>query len=307
MACSMYRPDNCLLVHGGILIDDLTFPDGRVINGVLGGAALHALAGAALWDDDVLLLGGVGRDADQSVLPWMHEAGLSTAGLRIAGEFTPRNIFCYRADGSRTETPAFGAEHFARLQPGPDELISRWHIARGAYVFHDADWSFWQPVLQSLREHSAPLLWEISADSCRPECSSDIARIAGRIAALSLNLQEAIGIFGNRPWKVLVEDIRSLGAGVAFLRCGADGSIAIWAQDSVAIPAYPACVVDVTGAGNAYGGAALAGLAQGADPVRAARMGALAARLTLGQHGLFAPRDALVRAGARAALSGPTT
>src|SRR5271156_6328256 len=102
-----------LLVQGGILIDDLAFANGRVLDGVLGGAALHALAGAALWDDDVLLIGGVGRDANQNIVPWMRTAGLSEAGLRISGEFTPRNIFIYRTDGSRSETPVFGADHFA--------------------------------------------------------------------------------------------------------------------------------------------------------------------------------------------------
>lgn len=291
-----------LLVHGGILIDDLTFADGRSIDGVPGGAALYALAGAALWDEDVLLIGGVGRDAERHVLPWMRDAGLSAAGVRIAGEFTPRNIFVYRADGSRTETPALGPDHFARLQPGADELVSRLPRARGAYVFHDAEPAFWEPVLRAAREHRAVLLWEMAAESCSPDCLPEIARIAGGIAGLSLNLQEAADIFGEKPRHALIEDIRGLGAGVAFLRCGAEGSIVIWAQNTAAIPAYPASVVDATGAGNAYGGGALAGLARGAEPVRAAHMGALAARLALGQHGLFAPRDAGIRSGVYAAL-----
>lgn len=291
-----------VLVHGGILIDDLAFADGRTMDGVLGGAALHAAAGAALWDDDVLLIGGVGRDADDNVLPWMRTARLSTAGLRIAGEFTPRNIFVYRADGSRTETPAFGADHFARLQPGADELVSRLPGARGAYVFHNADPDFWAPVLRAARDSPAAILWEISAEACTPDRLGDIAAVAGKIAGLSLNLQEATAIFGEKPRRVLIDDVRRLGAGVTFLRCGGEGSIAIWAQGSTDVPAYPARVVDVTGAGNAYGGGALAALAQGADPVRAARMGALAARMAVGQHGLFAPRDDAVRASARAAL-----
>lgn len=292
-----------LLVHGGILIDDLTFVDGRTIEGVAGGAALYALAGAALWDEDVLLIGGVGRDAERHVLPWMRDAGLSTAGLRIAGEFTPRNILVYRADGSRTETPAFGADHFTGLQPGADELVSRLPRARGAYVFHDAEPNFWEPVLGAARKHGAPLLWEMSAESCRPECLPEIARVAGGIAGLSLNLQEATEIFGEKPREALIEDVRRLGAGVSFLRCGTEGSIVIWARNSAAVPAYPASVVDATGAGNAYGGGALAGLARGAEPVRAAHMGALAARLALGQHGLFDPRAASARSGACAALN----
>lgn len=296
-----------LLVHGGILIDDLAFSDGRVLAGVLGGAALHALAGAALWDDDVLLIGGVGRDAEQNILPWMRRAHLPTTGLKIAGEFTPRNILAYRADGSRTETPALGRDHFARLQPGADELVARMPGARGAYVFRDADPRFWTPVLHAAGGRAILLFWEISGEACTPACRSDIAAVAGKIAGLSLNLQEAADIFGDKPREDLISDVRSLGAGVAFLRCGAEGSVVIWSQDAVAVPAYPASVIDVTGAGNAYGGGALAGLADGADPVRAARMGALAARLAVGQHGLFAARDANVRAGVRAALNDPVS
>lgn len=292
-----------LLVHGGILIDDLTFVDGRTMEGVPGGAALYALAGAALWNENVLLIGGVGRDAERHILPWMRDAGLSTAGLRIDGEFTPRNILVYRADGSRTETPAFGVEHFAGLQPGADELIARLPGARGAYVFHDAEPGFWEPVLGAVRQHDVTLLWEISGESCRPERLPEIARIAGSVAGLSLNLREATDIFGEKPRRALIECIRGLGAAVAFLRCGAEGSIVIWAQSSAAVPAYPAAVVDATGAGNAYGGGALAGLARGAEPVRAAHMGALAARLALRQHGPFVPRDAGVRSGVYAALS----
>ena len=292
-----------LLVHGGILIDDLAFIDGRRLDGVLGGAALHALAGAALWDDDVLLIGGVGQDADVDILPWMDAAKLSSAALKIDGEFTPRNIFVYRADGTRTETPAFGPEHFARLQPGAVDLAARLPGARGAYVFRDADLEFWTPALAAARDHGVPLLWEISAEACTPSREADIATITHQIDGLSLNLEEAAAIFGAKSRRALIEDVRRLGARVAFLRCGAAGSVVIWAQETVSLPAYPAAVVDVTGAGNAYGGGALAGLANGADPVRAGQMGAIASRFALGQNGLFAPRDAAVRAVARDVLN----
>jgi len=81
----------------------------------------------------------------------------------------------------------------------------------------------------------------------------------------------------------------------------------ISAQDAVPVPAYPAFVMDVTGAGNAYGGGALAGLVGDGDPVRAGRMGAIAARLAVGQHGLFPPRDETVRADAYATLCNPVS
>ncbi len=292
-----------LLVLGGILIDDLTFADGRVRNGVMGGAALHALAGAALWDDDVVLIGGVGQDAEDTVLPWMRQARLSAEALLIGGEFTPRNIFVYHPYGSRTETTAFGPDHFARLQPGAQDLVSRMPWARGAYVFRDADPVFWAPVLHAARATQIPILWEISGESCNHARKQDIAAVASQIAGLSLNLDEATQIFGEKKQNDLIADVRALGAGAAFLRCGEAGSIVIWKNGASHIPAYPASVVDVTGAGNAYGGGALAGLVASGDPVRAGRMGAIAASLAIGQYGLFSPRDESIRALAHAPLA----
>ncbi len=293
-----------LLVCGAILIDDLAFADGRVLDGVLGGAAIYALAGAALWDDEVVLVSGGGQDAETRVLPWMRDAGLADTGLRLEGPFTPRNILVYRADGTRTETPAFGPDHFARLQPCAAEVARALAGARGAYVFHDADKAFWSKVVAAARANGALLLWEISSDICAQSRLPEIAAVAARVDALSINLEESRGLFGDLPMAGLVRGLRGLGAPATFLRCGEEGSFVVTPGDVVQLPAWPAEPVDVTGAGNAYGGGALAGLAAGAGPVRAGQMGAVAARLTLAQHGPFAPRDGAVRARARALLSG---
>jgi sugar/nucleoside kinase (ribokinase family) len=297
------NPHGPLLVCGGVLLDDLTFADGRTLDGVLGGAALHALAGAALWSDDVVLVSGAGLDAESHILPWMERAGLATDRLRLDGPFTPRNTLVYRAAAPRTETPVFGPEHFDRLQPTAADITACLPGAGGVYLFHDAGLAFWTPVLQAARAHGVPVLWEISADACEPGFFDQIATIAGQVAAVSINLEETIALFGAKPVAALTSDLRALGADVVFLRCGAEGSLVITADDITAIPALAADVVDVTGAGNAYGGAALAGLASG--PVQAARMGAIAARFAIAQHGPFEPRDPDIRALALAALGQP--
>jgi sugar/nucleoside kinase (ribokinase family) len=291
-----------LLVCGGVLIDDLTFADGRTLDGVLGGAALYALAGAALWRDDAVLVSGAGRDAEQHILPWMNDAGLSAEALRLEGPHTPRNILVYRQDGARTETPMFGPEHFQRLQPSALDIANVLTDNGAAYVFRDVEPQFWSELGPAARSRQAILLWEISSDVCTAVHRPLVENAARYVDALSINLEETQGLFGAKARPELFDGLRSLGAPVTFLRCGAEGSFVITAQDVVHAPAIPAKIVDVTGAGNAYGGAALAGLALGADPIRAARMGAIAAQLTIAQHGPFAPRDPAVRAGAWAAL-----
>lgn len=291
------------MICGGVLIDDLTFADGRVLPGVLGGAALYALAGAALWHDDVVLVAGAGQDAEAHILPWMRQAALSPSGLRLDGPHTPRNDLVYRADGTRTETPAFGPEHFERLQPTAQDIAAAMTDGAAAYVFRDADPLFWAPVAQAARASGALLLWEVSADVCTPSQRHAVAAAARQVGALSINLEETEGLFGARTRREMFDDLRGLGAPVVFLRCGAQGSFVITPGDVVQTPARPARAVDVTGAGNAYGGGALAGLALGADPVRAGQMGAISAQFTIAQHGPFAPRDASVRARAMASLN----
>jgi sugar/nucleoside kinase (ribokinase family) len=291
-----------LLICGAVLIDDLVFADGRALDGVLGGAAFYALSGAALWDDDVVLLRGAGADAEQRIVPWMRRAGLSVARLRLDGLYTPRNILIYRDDGGRTETPAFGPDHLQRLQPQGGDLAAALVGARGAYVFHDVDAAFWTPVIAARRAQGAILLWELSSDICGPGHLAAVAAVASQVDALSINLEETRGLFGDLPMPALIAGLRGLGAPAAFLRCGPAGSVVITPDEAVRVPACPGAVVDVTGAGNAYGGGALAGLAAGAGALNAAQMGAVAAQLTIAQHGPFAPREAAVRAHAHATL-----
>jgi sugar/nucleoside kinase (ribokinase family) len=284
-------PGGRLLVCGGLLIDDLTFADGRRLPRVLGGAALYALAGAALWHDDVVLVSGAGQDAQDHVLPWMARAGLSAERLRIEGPHTPRNDLVYRPDGTRTETQLFGPAHFERLQPSAADIARALPTGGGAYVFQGAAPGFWAEVGAAARAQGAVLLWEIAGDACTAAALPQVRQAAAEVDALSINLEEAQGLFGPGPVSALVEALRGLGAPIVFLRCGEHGSLALTVDSAAQIPAVAGEVVDVTGAGNAYGGAALAGLAGGADAAKAGLMGAIAAGLAIAQHGPFEPRD----------------
>ncbi|WP_374456152.1 carbohydrate kinase family protein [Nocardioides sp.] len=98
------------------------------------------------------------------------------------------------------------------------------------------------------------------------------------------NADELAALTG-RPtseWRESVADLHGRGVEHVWLRCGADGSwVCSREQDPVHLPAVPATVVDVTGAGDAMLAAWVAAWLRGADPVEAAREGHRAAAVTI--------------------------
>ena len=91
--------------------------------------------------------------------------------------------------------------------------------------------------------------------------------------------------FTGRPleaWRESVAELHDRGVEHVWLRAGADGSwLCSRDREPVHLPAVPATVVDVTGAGDAMLAAWVAAWLRGADPVAAAREGHRAAAATI--------------------------
>ncbi len=54
---------------GSIYLDDIVFPNGRTVMGVLGGGAAHAAAGMAIWGQRGGIVACVGRDLPEVRAP----------------------------------------------------------------------------------------------------------------------------------------------------------------------------------------------------------------------------------------------
>lgn len=292
--------DGIDLIVAAALIDTLMFADGRAETDVAGGAGLHALAGAALFETNAVLVTGTGADYVDSFGPWLVRNGLSMEGLRIADLHTPRNLLRYIDERTRTETPVFGAAHFARIEPHPGDIEPLLARTRAAYVFRNADPAFWDGVMALRRRHPFLLLWEIGLDACTPAGRPAIEMLLEQVDAVSLNVEEAGLIFDTEVESRLLERLAGWPVAHVFLRAGGRGSYVISGGAVRFVPSLATMPVDVTGGGNAYSGAALAGLAQGRSALAAAAMGTVAASIAIAQLGLPEPGDPALRARAQA-------
>lgn len=156
------------------------------------------------------------------------------------------------------------------------------HLADAALVVVDGNLAHAQVarVVSAAEAAGAPLAFE-------PVSVAKAARLADLVHDLFLvtpNADELAALTG-RPaadWRASVADLHDRGTEHVWLRTGADGSwMCSRGQEPVHLPAVPATVVDVTGAGDAMLAAWVAAWLRGSDPVEAARDGHRAAAATI--------------------------
>lgn len=273
------------IIVGAVLMDNIVYADGSRRDDIPGGAGLYALAGAALFSNAAVLVTGTGRDLPQTFGPWLDRNRLTTRGLRFADDHAPRNILRYIDERTRTETPVYGAEHFRKIEPTAQDIGRVLAGARSLFIFRNLDPVFWADTLPLIAAQRPLTLWEIALDACLPAHREAIEALARKLDALSINIEEAGLIYQTDDETALIARLQAIGVPTVFLRAGARGSFVITKGEARFVPSLPVEPVDVTGGGNAFGGAALVGLAEGLGPLRAAAMGTAAARLAITQYG----------------------
>lgn len=290
---------------GNVVIDDIVRWDGRAALDTLGGASVHALAGMRVWAGPP----APPRSADSAGAPGpphlgcvavvgpdfpaRHRAALAALGADLrgltvkAGTPTPRAWQRIEADGRRAITFRTSVDAFIRDSPPFEAIPPDYLRARGAHLY-------WSPapaeaprLVERLRRANPGLrlVWEPSwlwADSP----PGAVAAVMPLVDLVTPDDEMAARMTGQTTAEAALATFRAWGAPLTAIRMGAAGSLLGDAAGRVwQIPAVPVAVVDVTGAGNAYGGGFLVGLGRGAPPVEAALMAAVSASFALEQFG----------------------
>jgi sugar/nucleoside kinase (ribokinase family) len=275
-----------------LIIDDIVFPDGQTVMGVLGGGGPQTAFGMKLWADQVGLAGGVGADLPASARAWLEAIGIDTAGLRHSEQWpTPRAWQVLEEDGRRTQLwrvpgPAIGQQ----LGRSPEKLPPAYRQAKGFHLgIHPEapDLEF----IRALRELGAMASVEPFRSAQRSLTEAELHQLVTAGQIFSPNQAEAASLVGPGEPLQLVQRLIEAGAEVVALRQGPAGAIVRRADsgETWQIPAIETTVVDPTGAGNAFCGGFLAGWVQTGNICTAGMYGAVAASFLLEQVGLPAP------------------
>ncbi|KAA3660306.1 MAG: carbohydrate kinase family protein [Chloroflexi bacterium] len=303
---------------GGMRIDYLITHEGEARVGEVGGNALYAAVGAALWSDEVGLWARIGANYPQAWLDRLRKTGFGIDGLvRIPGHQDHRTFFAYRASGPRDDTNP--AAHFARIgQPLPEALSDYVHSTPGQDDPHNFeplavrpdDWPeaydgvtavHLSPISLATHLSVPPLLrqrgvQQICCDPGErymvPDRQTFIQQLLRQIDVFLPSAMEVRSLFGNDvDLRDAAKTLCRWGATVVVVKNGKQGVLVQEGENgrSTHIPAYhkynDSRIIDVTGAGDSFCGGFMVGLSQTADPVQAARMGAVTSSLVIEGYG----------------------
>ncbi len=269
------------------------------------------------------LVARVGEDYPREWLNEIRDRGFDIRGIRILPEAIDlRSFYVYTDVYTRlTEDPA---AHFTRLkQPFPKALLnymrpgtsydSRSHLTPTSLRQSDIPVDY----LDATAAHLCPIDYlthtllpavlrqngfstvtlDPTVGTMSPTFWDDIPALVTGLTAFLPNEEEMTRLFHGRStdlWQMM-EAIADYGCEIVVVKRGERGQFLYdrATKGRWEIPAYPARLVDPTGAGDSFCGGFLAGYRQTYDPVQAALFGSISASLTIEGSGIFYALDAL--------------
>ena len=291
---------------GNMCIDDLVFSDGATLWGVPGGNSVYAALGMALWGERPALLAVHGPDYPLEALGDRVDCS-SARRHRV----TLRNWGLYEEDGSRQFVFRRATRNWLEFCPEVNDLsagpIGCCHLA-------PLPWDRQASFAEAVRERGARLISVDPDDRRLGDLSrGDLAGLLRRIDAFMPSRQDAEALFPDAGPAEAMRRLRALGPDTPFivLKLGADGALVHRAGDAsmLVVPPVAGMVADTTGAGDAFCGGFLVGLARGGDAELAALMGSVSASFAVeaAGPGALARASSQIAASRLAALAGRIT
>lgn len=280
---------------GTIIVDDIVTSDGQMLPGILGGAATHAAAGMRMWTGDVGLIGSVGNDFPDELQARLQQMGLDLRAVRRFSHTTPRAWQIYDAREHRTETFRSPRNEFSVFQPTPDQ-VTAYPDAHGFHLM-TAELDGVAALFAAMRRATGALvLWEPAPWHMVAEQRTRVLELVASVDIISPNAEECAAMLGPQPPDRWIATFLETGAQLVSIRMGREGSL-VRSRDDPA-PVHVAAIslgppVDVTGAGNAYGGGLLVGYHRMRRSAAAGVYGAISAAITIRHLGVPVISDEL--------------
>jgi sugar/nucleoside kinase (ribokinase family) len=276
------------VTFSNLIIDDIVFPDGQTFMNTLGGAGMHALVGMRIWSDSLGYAAAAGPDLDEVHRESLEQFGVDLNGLVQRDGFqTARAWQVFELDERRIEIFRTSTDDFERYQVTEKDLPEEYYGARGYHI----QWG----TLAELSELIAHLkiknpTLKIVVEPTYEQLENDadgFVTLMSQVSLFSPDMGEGELITGHSTPEKICETLFEWGAPLVAIRMGEQGSL-IRTPDGEGwlVPAAPASIVDVTGAGNAYCGGFLTGLGDGVSPLEAAMRATVSASFALEQFGL---------------------
>jgi sugar/nucleoside kinase (ribokinase family) len=310
------------VIAGRLRRDYLLPPEGRPLIDVPGGNLLYAAAGLGVWDRNVGLLARAGEDYPHEWLQTFNKYGWDTRGIHILAGALDLRYFQARLSTGRIERTNL-VTHFSRINlpfpkhllgyqppsetddrkatqpasPRPSDIPPDYLNTHTAHLC-PLEYMTTGRLLSTFRQANVTFLTlDPSGAYMNSAAFDDVRSLLQGLTAFLPSEEELRALFWgqtNDLWQ-MAEALGDFGCELVIIKRGAHGQML---YDSVSkkrweIPAYPARLEDLTGAGDSFCGGFSAGYLKTFDPLRAVLYGSVSASLTIEGCGAFHALDTL--------------
>ncbi len=290
---------------GWLTMDDIVLSDHRCRPDVLGGGALYSAVGAQIWADHVGIHSVTGRPFLGGVRDAIGRRGLDTEGIGSIEGNGLQLWLLHESESEKQQVPKLTSSSADEVDRGRGPMPATYATARG---FHIAPQSPAGSIENAARLRALPGRPAVTLDLLSDEfIDRRLYADLGFLDAVTAFLPSEAEI--TRIWDPpdvpawLRQQAATHGCHMG-VKLGQRGSMVCDARTAVLthVPAFPAHVVDTTGAGDGYCGGFLAGLVAGRPLAECAAMGTVSASYVVEACGALetprpdpAERDARLR------------
>jgi len=292
---------------GGMRIDYVITADRQVHLREMGGNAIYSAVGARIWATTVGILSRVGENYPHDWLARLEDAGIRTTGIRqVPGWQDMRTFYRYLDLQTRDDTeparqfaelglplpedlqgyihstPGQDSRQFTPLSPRPEDLPASYLRVKAANL-SPQELATHRALCATLASRGIRLTLDPGERYMKPPLMEQVFSFLRCVDAFLPSEQEVQSMLGvGDPWQAALR-FAEAGPQVVVIKSGSKGSLIYdgQARRRWHVPAYPARVVDVTGAGDAYCGGFMVGYQETGDPVLAGCFGAVSASFVL--------------------------
>jgi ribokinase len=288
-----------LLILGQVTVDHVVPAAPGPWRETVGGNALYAAAGARLWYEPARIgvVTRLARGLPVDVAGLLSGAGLPADGLVRVDSAPLVEWILYEEDGSRRSLPRDAAlrdpaadtatlrrrylDWLEALSPAADDIPPAW-LPAGAIHLAPQVAGRHRGSVERLRGQASFLSVDPSPHYTRLLDSRGLGRLLAGATAFLPSRAEVDHLGTDGDWPALVVRLHGAGFAEVVVKLGTAGCLVSGPGGGpTPIPAVPAAVADLTGAGDAFCGAYAAARASGLDPVEAARRAAVAAAMVI--------------------------
>lgn len=281
-----------LVTIGWLTIDDIVLADGTSRMGVSGGGALYSAVGARIWSASVGLHAAAGRPHLETTRTGAAARGIGVEGVTAARGNGLELWLLHEDEVTKQQVAKRSSQPPLELDEDRGPLPQAYAGARGYHIAPQGPVSSIGHA-ERLGGRGAVVTMDILSDRLIDAGLYRDLSFTARLDAFLPSEQEIREIWSASDPVAWLADRARAGRCHMVGKFGGRGSVVAEAGGGrlIHVPALPAEVRDTTGAGDAFCGGFLAGLASGQDPARAAAMGTVSAAYVIEAVGALATAE----------------